>query len=249
MNPTDTQQTEFLPTQQNLLPLKQTPNESKKTPIYGGNWTRTKYDQGSFTRDTQQATYRINYMLDPNYAEQCKQCRPLDWIGKQGVSYNNTQPMIDTESDLLNLNRILTRDPNYKYAPNCTNCEDCPEGYPCGAGATNSCKNCQPSLHHFPICDIKHEYTRTSNPSATLKETGVNRFDPICLNPQDRSRWEHPGATGINYRLVVKDNHIPCIPHPIDQTPALPKGGDLPCELTIPTCSAHIAPMHNYYNQ
>lgn len=126
--------------------------------------------------------------------------------------------MVDTESDLLNLNRLLSRDPRHRYRPQCIN-DRC-------VGVMNDCDECQPKLTHFPVCNgMKYEATRLSNPPATLRETGVNRFQPICLDPQDRSRWEHPGEIGINYRMVVKDNHIPCIPHPIDQTPALPQGG------------------------
>ena len=220
----------------------------KEIPIFGGNWSRTKYDRGSLELDTRQSTSPLEYSLDPNYAERCNQCRPPGpgWIGKQGVSYDTTAPLVDTESELMNLNRVLTRDPNYKYIPYCPQCGGCPEGYPCGGGVLKGCETCQPKLFHFPSCDLKFEYTRISNPISTLKETGVNRFQPICLNPQDRSRWEHPGETGINYRMVVKDNHVPCIPYPVDPSPAMPRGGDIPCELIAPTCSAYTAPLHNY---
>lgn len=217
-------------------------------PIYGGHWSRTKYDVGSAKIDLHQSTSSLDYQLDPNFAERCNQCRPLGpgWISKQGVSYDTQQPLVDTESELFNLNRILTRDPNYKYIPQCPNCQNNPDGYPCGGGVVKTCPH-QPPLFHFPQCNLKFEYTRISNPTSTLRETGINRFIPMCLNPQDRSRWEHPGEIGINYRLVAKDNHIPCIPQPLDPTSALPQGGDLPCELTTQVCAAFIAPLHNYY--
>lgn len=218
----------------------------QKYPTYGGNWSRTKYDAGSLGVDVRQSTLPLEYQLDPNYAERCNQCRPLGpgWIAKQGVSYDANHPLIDTESELFNLNRVLTRDPNYQYKPHCPECENNPSGYPCGGGIQN-CNQAQ--LSHIPSCNFHFEYTRISNPTSTLRETGINRFNPICLNPQDRSRWEHPGETGINYRMIAKDNHIPCIPIPMDPTPVLPKGGDLPCELTIPVCASFIGSLHNYY--
>lgn len=209
-------------------------------PIYGENFSRIKYDQDYYNVDIKQSTAPLTFALDPTYSERCKPCFATEsgWIGKQGVSYDNKQPIIDTESDLFNLNRLLTKNPAGKYHPSCIT-KNC-------VGVMNDCDECQPKLFHFPTCNIRNEYTRLSNPTSTFRETGVNRFQPICLDPQDSTRWEHPGEVGINYRMVVKDNHVPCIPHPIDQTPALPKGGVLPCDLIYPTCGAPITALHEY---
>lgn len=245
--------TTCLPINDNTYYSNRTPlgsNQSYRQPTYHGSWGRTKYDQGSLVMDTRQATSAVQYSLDPNYAERCSPCLPLcpGVIGKQGVSYDANKPMIDTESNLRNLDRSLTRDPNFKYLPYCPNCQECASGYPCGGGVVTGCQHCQPDLYHFPTCaSLKYEYTRFTNPPSTTKEAGINRFQPLYLNPQDRNRWEHPGEIGINYRLIAKDNHIPCIPHPIDPTLALPKGGDLPCQITAPTCSAPIAALHQHY--
>jgi len=215
-------------------------NLTPKMPTFGQTWTRLKNDQEYMQTDIKQSTAPLGFALDPSYAERCDPCfsSEIGWIGKQGVSYDNKTPIIDTESDLFNLSRPLSKDPQFKYQPKCIT-KDC-------IGVIGGCDTCQPNLYHFKECHNKNEYTRLSNPVSTLKETGINRFQPICLNPQDPSRWEHPGEIGINYRMVVKDNHVPCIPHPMDQTCALPKGGNLPCELIHPTCSAPITPMNNY---
>jgi hypothetical protein len=216
------------------------PATTGQVPIFGKNWSRSKYDPEYVAKEIRQSTHPLEYSLDPNYAERCNPCfaSEIGWVGKQGISYDNSKPMVDTESDLFNLSRVLTKDPSYKYQPQCID-DNC-------VGIINGCDQCQPKLYHFPTCDIKNESTRLSNPISNLREVGINRFQPICLNPQDQARWEHPGEIGINYRMVVKDNYVPCIPHPIDQTNALPKGGDLPCDLTHPTCSAPIAALHNY---
>jgi hypothetical protein len=233
-------------------PLYGNRENRKEVPLFGGNWSRTKYDQGSLEVDTRQATSGLEYTLDPNYAERCNQSRAPGpgWLGKQGVSYDTSIPIVDTESELFNLNRVLTRDPNYQYIPYCPGCgSNCSDGYPCGQGVIggSECQKCQKPLYHFPSSDLKFEYTRLSNPICTIKETGVNRFQPIALNPQDQDRWEHPGETGINYRMIVKDNHVPCIPYPIDPAPGLPRGGSIGCELVTQTCNAFIGPMHSYY--
>lgn len=210
---------------------------------FNKNWTRTKSDQDYLNTDIKQSTTPLEYSLDPIFSRQCKPCLVTDvgWIGKQGISYDPNKPMVDTESDLRNITRPLSKDPRHKYKPNCIN-ENC-------VGVINGCDECQPKLYNFPECELKYSSTRLGNPSCNLRGTGVNRFQPLCLNPQNPNRWEHPGEVGINYRMIVKDNHVPCIPHPIDQTPALPPGGDLPCTPTYPTCNAPIYGLHNYRNQ
>uniref|UniRef100_A0A6C0BM64 Uncharacterized protein n=1 Tax=viral metagenome TaxID=1070528 RepID=A0A6C0BM64_9ZZZZ len=210
----------------------------------GQNWSRAKYDTNYVPVDLRQSTAPLAYSLDPTYAERCAPCLSTEvgWLGKQGVSYDQSKPLVDTESDLFNINRMLSRDPRYKYQPSC-NGPDC-------VGVINGCDKCQPTLTHFPICEhIKNESSRLSNPTSTLRESGVNRFQPICLDPQTPSRWEHPGEVGINYRMIVKDNHVPCIPQPIDQTAALPPGGELPCETLKPMCLPPITAMNSYRYQ
>ena len=59
-----------------------------------------------------------------------------------------------------------------------------------------------------------------------------------------------PFDWNISNRIVVKDNHRPCIPNPIDPTPALPVGGDLPCEQTTNTCANFTEPASvNWQNE
>lgn len=222
----------------------------KVWPQFGGSWTRGHYDLGAHARDTKQSTDPLKWVLDPSYAERCQPCRPADsgYIGKQGVSYDTTIPLVDTESNLRLLHIPNSKDPNVKYRPCCPECKDCSDGYPCGGGVTSGCDNCQAKLWHFPSCHIKNEYTRLSNPTCTLRETGINRFQPLYLDPQDESRWKLQGETNINYRMVAKDNHIPCIPKLIDPCAALPDAdSELPCRLTFPVCRAPIEALHNYY--
>lgn len=203
-------------------------------------YSRNKYDQDLHKTDIRQSTAPLMYALNPIYAEICNPCLPVEvgYVSKQGVSYDSSKPMVDTESDLFNMNRLLSRDPSHLYQPHCTD-KKC-------VGIIGGCDNCQPKLSHFPICDIRYESTRLSNPTSNFKGTGINRFQPLCLNPQDRSRWEHPMEVGINYRMIAKDIYVPRIPHPIDQSDSLPKGGSMPCEKTQPTCGAYTAPLHNY---
>lgn len=232
-----------------------------QVPVLGGNWQRLKYDYGNYGKEVQQSTAPLEWVLDPNYVHRCNPCRPneIGYIGKFGVSYDTSRPLVDTESDLFNISRKATRDPNFKYLPYCPNCGNrknncgdengCLEGYPCGGGLVSGCEQCQPRVFNFDSCGIKREYSRLSNPTCTLKETGVNRFQPSYLDHQNPTRWELQGEVGINYRMVAKDNHVPCVPIPMDQTLALPKSKPLPYMFTVPTKANNIEPLNSYYKK
>ena len=56
-----------------------------------------------------------------------------------------------------------------------------------------------------------------------------NRWEWLCLDPQEKVLI--PFDHNINNRIIVKDNHRPIIPKPLDQSLALPKDPQpLPCE-------------------
>jgi hypothetical protein len=50
-------------------------------------------------------------------------------------------------------------------------------------------------------------------------ENGFNRWEWLCKDPQSSAL--RPFQANINYRLIVKDNHRPCISKPMDVS-ALP---------------------------
>lgn len=199
----------------------------------GDSWQRLSYDPVTYETDLRQSTRPLKYRLDPLYANPCGQlCRPGDvgYISKVGASIGKGHSLVDTDSELKLLNYRASKAPQHHFHPNVAKGNSCKTGYPGPeAGGIQSavldqdkCRN--PSdKWHFPECQkLRTEYTRVTYPNCDLKGTGVNRFQPLCLDPQHPSRWEHPSEIGVNYRMVVKDNHRPCIPTPMDQTAVLP---------------------------
>ena len=169
-----------------------------------GSFENLIYDTGTYNVDLRQSTAPLEWMLDPNFANNCISCFPSDpaYIGKIGVSIAKDTPLIDVESDLKLLNYRNSRNPQDKYIPP-THC------------VTNN--------YHFPNCQNLTEYSRIILPPSTLRGTvAMNRYSPLCLNPQNENRWLQPSEIGINYRMVVKDNYTPCIPCPSSQTAVLP---------------------------
>ncbi len=215
-----------------------------------GSFERTIYDKGAYKANITQSTRPGLHLLDPMSTSRCDPCRPpgVGYIGKVGVSVSTNKSLIDIDSNLRLGSYVTSRDPSKKYQPSCPECGECNDGYPCGGGIASGCKKCQEKLYHLSSCSINTEYSRISNPICTSRGVGVNRFQPLCLNPQDECRWLQQSNVGINYRMVSKDNHVPCIPKMLDQSAALPKGGPLPCPPTdTSVCGNYLKPLHNKY--
>lgn len=109
---------------------------------------------------------------------------------------------VDDSSELLGLNYKTSKCSTSAYAPG-----KYPSSGKCSVpGAKTNPRSCAPPT----------EDTRLSNPPCTLRSTGWNRWEWLCWNPQDRAIV--PFDFNVNYRMVAKDNHVPCIPNPEDAT-------------------------------
>ena len=141
-----------------------------------------------------------------------------------GVDWRFYNGPVDVESDLRNINRASSKCPENKYVPNLDVCDGCSfsnQGYPAGGGVTSGGANCglrkagqrcgDNNLVDFPDSYMPAgEQTRLSNPANNLRSVGWNRFECLPMNPQERVMMEMP--TEIPSRMVIKDNHRPCIP-------------------------------------
>jgi hypothetical protein len=215
-----------------------------------GTFERQMYDTAAYQAQLRQSTGPMAYMLDPirNDVNQPVRISDPGFIAKSGVSVTHMRPLVDVESDLLGMDIKNSKDPNQLFQPKCPQCGCHTEGYPCGSGLNTGCAKCSEALYHLPRLNFNQDYTRISNPICTARELGINRFQPLQLQPQDEHRWLQQSEVGINYRMVVKDNHVPCIPKLIDQSNCLPTGSG---SVSIPMLNnsyfgAFISPMHKY---
>ena len=196
----------------------------------------------------------------------CEPCYPNDVqvrLQHSGDSLDTSQPMLDIDSELLNITRPSSKCPSRKYLPECPGYTA--DGYPCGQGVVPTCKpnsgkathtghtghtkgagpnRCPGAFGSYPTnwkdCGMSVDDTRLSNPPCNLRGTGINRWEWLCLNPQDRV--EMPFDYNVSNRIVVKDNHRPCVPTPLDQQNLLPRGGELPCEPVVNSCANPTEP-------
>jgi hypothetical protein len=165
------------------------------------SFNRLPYDSCSYLYDLNESIKPGEYHLQtPRNDASCFYPNPSIAMSSTGVSVCD-KDSIDVDSELMGLNVKATKCPSKKYNPNNKFC----------------------NLIHMKDCDeLSPEETRMSNPPCTLRGTGWNRWEWLCSNPQDKAIT--PFQTMINNRMVVKDNHRPQIPTPMnDNMDIMPK--------------------------
>ena len=174
--------------------------------MYNPNDTRMRYDNSSYQEQLERSVYEGAYQLGTpnNDCNECYQYVPNDPEIRYQYYGHNTCSMkkaVDDSSELYGLNYKNSKCNKDAYAPN-----------------SYISTGCVPKLiDDVRKCSTPTESSRFSNPPCTLKETGINRFDPLCWNPQAKA-LETFDRIGINYRMVAKDNHVPLIELPDCQT-------------------------------
>ena len=161
---------------------------------------RLRYDFGSLKKSIQESEAVGKYMLSPDYAYNKNQCFTNDvgYIGYIGGSLSVDRPLIDVSSDLHALQYRNTKDPNKKY----------------------QMPSHLPEQYKLKICSPRTDFSRLTVPLSTMRDTGINRFEPLPLNPQSPNRIFLPVDVDMQNRMVIKDNYIPHIREPIDHSRA-----------------------------
>lgn len=79
--------------------------------------SRLAYDTCAYSKALSQSVAPIDYVLNPMKYEHCSKCRiELGTVGGTAVSHINGN-LVDLENDLFNINRAMTRCPDYKHRP------------------------------------------------------------------------------------------------------------------------------------
>ena len=216
------------------------------------SFNRLNYDTCEYKQNLAESVGPGEYQINkpPISCEPCYPYPPSVRLQHSGASVDTSKYMIDIDSEMLGITRRASKCPSKKFLPQSSYCETT-SGQPGGQGVaagTKSCKNnlkrgqrCPDSnLTNWKDCFLPADETRLSNPPCNLRGTGWNRWEWLCLNPQDKV--EMPFDSNISNRIIVKDNHRPCIPTPISPYNSLPKGGELPCAPTGQVCATPTYP-------
>ena len=192
------------------------------------SFNRLNYDTCSYKQVLAESIGPGEYQLGQPFVS-CKPCfnkDPRYRLQRNGASLQSKMSMVDTDSELMNLTRDASNCSAKKHNPTFTQ--------------NGEIKNQNSELLDLVECaDLTSEDTRLSNPPCTLRGTGWNRWEWLCQDPQERV--EIPFDYNINNRLVVRDNHRPLVPKPIDQTPFLPKPTDEPIKVNV--VQAPVVPL------
>lgn len=171
------------------------------------SFSNSLYDKCNLDKINQESTDPFKWITDPIYEnkESCYQFNS-PFMHKQ---FNNIPGAnIDVSSELRNQTRLLTRCPEGRFDPtkldNCKNCEKCNQGLPCG------CTHCKETKHENKLNDCKFtglipEYTRVNKPCNIFAGIHINRFHPLCQDPQELNTIHNNNYIGSNTRNVVKD--------------------------------------------
>jgi hypothetical protein len=170
------------------------------------SFNRLNWDGCAYQHTLRQSVGSADYIFNVPTIE-CNACFQKDTTLQmssaprisRGVSTCTDIPWIDVDSMMKNIIKPSSHCPADKHMP-----------------GSDQCK-----MTHYPDCtSLPREDTRISNPSCTLRCTGWNRWEWLCRDPQENALVSFD--YNINNRLIVKDNHRPCIPTPSDQSNGLP---------------------------
>jgi len=178
--------------------------------MYSPNDTRMSYDKNSYQEELERSLYPgiYNLITPHNDCNDCNQYITNDpHLRFQNYGHHtcSMKTAVDDSSELYGLNYKNSKCNKDAYSPN--------------SYISTGCK--PKTTNNIRVCSTPTESCRLSNPPCTLKETGINRFDPLCWNPQNKA-LETFDRIGINYRMVAKDNHTPCIEKPDSQEKFIP---------------------------
>ena len=175
------------------------------------NDTRLNNDDCSYKEKLRRTIGPGLYSLNVPYNDclDCSKDIPADpslRFQSYGPNLCTMKNAVDDSSELLGLNYKLSKCNADEYLP----------------GKYITTGNCAVKGTSDPrACLAPQEDTRLSNPPCTLKETGINRWEWLCWDPQERA-IEGFDRVPVNYRMVAKDNHIPCLETPVDQSVFFP---------------------------
>ena len=137
-----------------------------------------------------------------------------DWIELYNSSSNDISildwGLTDDSSELFGLNYKNSKCNTDGYLPN----------------KYKKTSGCYINSKEPRACFAPQESTRLSNPSNTLRGTGINRWQWLHNDPQEFA-IEKFNRIPTNYRMVAKDNHVPLIEIPLSDDNIKPDNNNL----------------------
>jgi len=177
--------------------------------------TRLNTDSCSYTEQLKRSIGPGLYSLNTPYNDCSTNCGPV-LPNDPFLRFQNYGPTactmnkaIDDNSELLGLNYKTSKCNADAFIP----------------GKYNS-SGCVIRTDDNNSCGRPTESTKLSNPPCTLKGTGINRWEWLCFDPQDKA-LESFDHIPTNVKNLHKDNHCPLFDIPLDSSPFFPNNNDI----------------------
>lgn len=171
------------------------------------SFSQLSYDPCAYNKSLTESLGPGQYLVDAESRTKVNKeafyTSPYVRLERSGVAECVDRPLIDVDSELMGIKKAASR---------------CP-GQPDAACALTKMSDVTSALDP--------EDTKLSNPPCTLRGSGWNRWEWLERDPQDKAILPFP--TNVQNKLVVRDNHRPCVPTPQDQNAVLPSGYDDEC--------------------
>ncbi len=161
-------------------------------------FSRQIYDPLAYRQDLYESTKPLDYLLleESTYRGKnatCFQEIPEMHADNKTFRISNADDMVNIESDLMNLNRPNTKNPQAKY----------PFIKPGYSNPPGPLRVCHSQGEDFNIVYPKLDGTQFNR----SKQIHVQRFESLCLNPQKMNRIRSNNVIGLDTRLYNRDTH------------------------------------------
>lgn len=167
----------------------------------GAEFTRKKYDD--YNTRLRQSTSQLNYSLYPGKANNCdtRFIQNPGHISGQGVSVSASRSLVDVESDLRNIPRKASDNPQLQYVP---------------------VMQREPLVHLQEVTEKLDENSRILNPASNNR--GIPVFEKhVLLRPEEqglvssyRKATNSAGKINVDTKNFYKDNYTPDIQFPLN---------------------------------
>jgi len=148
------------------------------------SFTRNSSDACALEQKNKESSAPFSWTTDSMIRESPQSC----FLATAPFSHNPFKSIpkesIDLESELRGQTRLLSKCTNDKYTPNSSNAK----------WNINECTDIR----------LAPEYTRVDK-SCNLPGVSINRFQPLCEDPQLATQIHSNTYAGVNTRLLVKD--------------------------------------------
>ena len=175
------------------------------------NLTKLNYDQCSYNEELKRSM-GPGFYATATLANDCMNCSqdiPSDpYLRYQKFGSGTCPPgsSIDDSSELSGRSYKTTKCSNDQYLPG-------------KYSSTGLCK-VDGSIQARDCGYRPTESTRISNNACNLRGTGINRWQWLCDDVQQH--YTPSFNYNVSSRIVMKDDHVPCIEKPLDETNILP---------------------------